>query len=74
MILINTSDVLDGKVTNHEYVPNENLRGKLKKSFQRNDILYSEYVQRTADLLMLISKAEDYIASNMATNGNSSQR
>ena len=26
VVLINTSDVLDGEVTNHVYVPNENLR------------------------------------------------
>jgi type I restriction enzyme S subunit len=27
VILINTSDVLEGKVTNHELVPNKNLQG-----------------------------------------------
>ena len=42
VILINTSDVLDGKVLNHELVPNENLRGQFKKTFQKEDILYSE--------------------------------
>ena len=42
VVLINTSDVLDGTVTNHVYVPNENLRGQFKKSFRQNDILYSE--------------------------------
>ena len=42
IILINTSDVLEGKVLNHEYVQNENLKGQFKKSFQKNDILYSE--------------------------------
>lgn len=42
VILINTSDVLEGEVLNHESVPNENLKGQFKKTFKRNDILYSE--------------------------------
>ncbi len=42
VILINTSDVLDGKILNYTPVPNENLRGQFKKTFQQNDILYSE--------------------------------
>ena len=40
--LINTSDVLEGRVLNHERVPNSNLKGQFKKTFQRDDILYSE--------------------------------
>ncbi len=42
VILINTSDVLDGEVLNHEPVPNKKLKGQFKKTFKRNDILYSE--------------------------------
>lgn len=42
VVLINTSDVLNGKVLNHELVPNENLRGQFKKTFKKEDILYSE--------------------------------
>ena len=42
VVLINTSDVLEGEVLNHTPVPNENLKGQFKKTFQRNDILYSE--------------------------------
>ena len=42
VVLINTSDVYDGEILNHESVPNKNLRGQFKKTFQRNDILYSE--------------------------------
>ncbi|MCM1480323.1 MAG: restriction endonuclease subunit S, partial [Muribaculaceae bacterium] len=42
VILINTSDILEGKVLNHKPVPNENLKGQFKKTFERNDILYSE--------------------------------
>ena len=42
VVLINTSDVLDGKVLNHEPVPNEHLKGQFKKTFKKNDILFSE--------------------------------
>ena len=42
VVLINTSDVLEGKVLNHKSVQNKNLKGQFKKTFRRNDILYSE--------------------------------
>lgn len=42
VVLINTSDVLEGKVLNHTVVENKNLKGQFKKTFKRNDILYSE--------------------------------
>lgn len=42
VILINTSDILNGKVLNHKLVPNKNLKGQFKKTFQKDDILYSE--------------------------------
>ena len=42
VILINTSDVLQGKILNHVPVKNENLRGQFKKTFRKGDILYSE--------------------------------
>ena len=42
VVLVNTSDVLDGKVLNHSTVKNENLKGQFKKTFKQNDILYSE--------------------------------
>ena len=42
VVLINTSDVLDGVVLNHTRVPNEDLKGQFKKTFQKDDILYSE--------------------------------
>ena len=32
--LINTSDVLEGKVLNHERVPNKELKGQFKKTFK----------------------------------------
>ncbi|MBQ3461832.1 MAG: restriction endonuclease subunit S, partial [Clostridia bacterium] len=42
VILINTSDVLDGSILNHTLVPNNKLKGQFKKTFRKNDILYSE--------------------------------
>ena len=33
--LINTSDVFEGKVLNHEQVQNANLKGQFKKTFQK---------------------------------------
>lgn len=42
VVLINTSDVLNGKILNHEEVENKNLKGQFKKTFKQNDILYSE--------------------------------
>lgn len=42
VVLINTSDVLEGKVLNHLVVENKKLKGQFKKTFQKNDILYSE--------------------------------
>ena len=42
VILVNTSDVLEGKILNHQKVPNEHLKGQFKKTFQKDDILFSE--------------------------------
>ena len=42
VVLVNTSDVLEGKVLNHEIVVNKNLKGQFKKTFKKDDILYSE--------------------------------
>ena len=63
VVLINTSDVLDGTVTNHTYVPNENLRGQFKKSFRQNDILYSEIRPQNRRFAFVNFDASDYIAS-----------
>jgi type I restriction enzyme S subunit len=63
VVLINTSDVLDGKVINHVYVPNENLRGQFKKSFQRDDILYSEIRPKNRRFAYVDFEAGDYVAS-----------
>ncbi len=63
VVLINTSDVFDGKVTNHEYVQNENLRGQFKKSFKKDDILYSEIRPRNRRFAYVDFDAADYVAS-----------
>jgi len=63
VVLINTSDVLDGKVTNHKYVPNENLRGQFKKLFKRDDILYSEIRPKNRRFAYVDFDADDYVAS-----------
>ena len=42
VVLINTSDVLEGEVLNHTQVPNHRLKGQFKKTFRYQDILYSE--------------------------------
>lgn len=34
VILINTSDVLEGKVKNHQKVKNTNIKGQFKKTFR----------------------------------------
>ena len=42
VILVNTSDVLEGKLLNHQAVENQSLKGQFKKTFMKDDILYSE--------------------------------
>jgi type I restriction enzyme S subunit len=63
VILINTSDVLEGKVTNHELVPNKNLAGQFKKKFQKDDILYSEIRPANRRYAYVDFEPKDYIAS-----------
>ena len=71
--LINTSDVLDGVVLNHERVPNKNLRGQFKKIFRKEDILYitegdhesevEEQMKRVMDNLREGDDTERYLLS-----------
>ena len=63
VVLINTSDVLEGKVTNHEFVPNKNLAGQFKKKFQKDDILYSEIRPANRRYAYVDFEPKDYIAS-----------
>lgn len=63
VILVNTSDVENGKVINHNYVKNSNLKGQFKKRFKRNDILYSEIRPKNKRFAYIDFDSEDYIAS-----------
>ena len=63
VVLINTSDVLEGKVTNHEFVPNKNLAGQFKKKFQKDDILYSEIRPANRRYAYVDFEPKDYSAS-----------
>ena len=64
VILINTSDVLEGNVTNHQLVTNENLKGQFKKTFRKNDILYSEIRPANKRFAFIdFDDTERYIAS-----------
>ena len=61
--LINTSDVLEGKVLNHARVPNKELKGQFKKTFKKNDILYSEIRPQNKRFAFIDFEPIDYIAS-----------
>ena len=63
VVLINTSDVLDGKCLNHEYVPNKKLKGQCKKTFRKGDILYSEIRPANKRFCFVDFEPKDYIAS-----------
>lgn len=63
VVLINTSDVLDGKCLNHEYVPNKKLKGQFKKTFRKGDILYSEIRPANKRFCFVDFEPKDYIAS-----------
>lgn len=63
IILINTSDVFNGKVLNHNYIPNKNIRGQFKKSFKKDDILYSEIRPKNKRFAYIDFDSKDYVAS-----------
>ena len=64
VILINTSDVLEGKILNHQTVENKNLKGQFKKTFKKNDILYSEIRPSNKRYAFVdFEQTENYIAS-----------
>ena len=63
VVLINTSDVLNGKCLNHEYVPNKKLKGQFKKTFRKGDILYSEIRPANKRFCFVDFEPKDYIAS-----------
>lgn len=64
VVLINTSDVLEGKVLNHQVVENKKLKGQFKKTFKKNDILYSEIRPANKRYAFIdFEDTENYIAS-----------
>lgn len=64
VVLVNTSDVLDGKILNHNVVENKNLKGQFKKTFKENDILYSEIRPANKRYAFVdFSDTDNYIAS-----------
>lgn len=63
VVLINTSDVLEGKVLNHEFSLNKNLPGQFKKTFRQNDILYSEIRPQNKRFAFIDFNPKDYVAS-----------
>ncbi len=63
VVLINTSDVLEGKCLNHSKTPNKDLKGQFKKTFKRDDILYSEIRPANKRFAYIDFDPVDYIAS-----------
>ena len=63
VVLVNTSDVLKGKILNHQLVENKNLKGQFKKTFKKDDILYSEIRPANKRFAYIDFDSEDYIAS-----------
>lgn len=63
VVLINTSDVQNGKVLNHIYVDNKNLRGQFKKRFKEGDILFSEIRPKNRRFAYIDFDSTNYIAS-----------
>ena len=63
VVLVNTSDVLDGICLNHVPVPNKDLKGQFKKTFHKNDILYSEIRPANKRFAFIDFEPTDYIAS-----------
>ena len=63
VVLINTSDVLEGKCLNHTKEPNRNIKGQFKKTFKKYDILYSEIRPANKRFAYIDFDATNYIAS-----------
>ena len=64
VVLVNTSDVLEGKILNHTPTENKDLKGQFKKTFRKNDILYSEIRPANKRFAFVdIESTGNYIAS-----------
>ena len=64
VVLINTSYVLEGKFLTHKSSKNEDLKGQFKKTFTKDDILYSEIRPANKRYAFVdFDNTENYIAS-----------
>ncbi len=63
VVLINTSDILEGKVNNHLKIFPENVAGQFKKTFRKNDILYSEIRPDNKRYAYIDFESKNYVAS-----------
>lgn len=63
VILVNTSDLYNGKVLNNKKIKNINLKGQFKKTFKNGDILYSEIRPINRRFARIDFDAEGYVAS-----------
>ncbi|NLG82252.1 MAG: hypothetical protein GX490_07050 [Bacilli bacterium] len=60
---LNTSDVLEGEVINHNKYNVKDLPGQAKKKFQKFDILYSEIRPQNKRYAFVNFDSSDYVAS-----------
>jgi type I restriction enzyme S subunit len=63
VILLNSSDVTEGRFESLPFVDNKDLKGQFKKRFRRGDILYSEIRPRNHHYAICYFDPKDYIAS-----------
>ena len=63
IILINTGDVENGIVLNHEITENKNIKGQFKKTFKEGDILYSEIRPINKHFAFIDFDSDNYVAS-----------
>lgn len=63
VVLVNTSDVLNGKVLNKDKIENKNLKGQFKKTFKKGDILFSEIRPINKRFANIDFNSDGYVAS-----------
>ncbi|MCX9026116.1 MAG: restriction endonuclease subunit S [Candidatus Methanoperedens sp.] len=63
VIFLNTSDIEDGKILNHNYSSIEGLPGQAKKSIKKLDILFTEIRPANKRYALINFDAEDYVVS-----------
>jgi len=63
IFFLNTGDLFDGKVINHQFADVESLPGQAKKKIHKNDILYSEIRPANRRFAFVDFDAEDYVVS-----------